>query len=153
MKKELIPADRIVQSIHLLRGQKVILDSELAQLYGVATKVLNQAVKRNRERFPDDFMFRLTAGETSELNRSQFVTLKRGENFKYRPYAFTEQGVAMLSSVLRSERAWGAHASRVLVSASRRNDLSFGGRPGLNGLQSPRWRDAIANERDARATR
>src|SRR6266478_5839207 len=105
MKKELIPADRIVQSIHLLRGQKVILDSELAQLYGVATKALNQAVKRNRERFPDDFMFRLTAGETSELNRSQFVTLKRGENFKYRPYAFTEQGVAMLSSVLRSERA------------------------------------------------
>ena len=105
MKKELIPADRIVQSIHVLRGQKVILDSELAQLYGVATKVLNQAVKRNRKRFPEDFMFRLTAGETSELNRSQFVTLKRGENFKYRPYAFTEQGVAMLSSVLRSERA------------------------------------------------
>lgn len=105
MKKELIPADRIVQSIHLLRGQKVILDSELARLYGVATKVLNQAVKRNRERFPDDFMFRLIAGETSDLNRSQSVTLKRGENFKYRPYAFTEQGVAMLSSVLRSERA------------------------------------------------
>ena len=105
MKKELIPANRIVQSIHLLRGQKVILDSELAQLYGVATKVLNQAVKRNRGRFPDDFMFRLTASETSELSRSQFVTLKRGENFKYRPYAFTEQGVAMLSSVLRSERA------------------------------------------------
>jgi hypothetical protein len=105
MKKELIPAGRIMQSIHVVRKQNVMLDSELAQLYGVATKVLNQAVKRNRERFPDDFMFRLTAGETSELNRSQFVTLKRGENFKYRPYAFTEQGVAMLSSVLRSERA------------------------------------------------
>jgi hypothetical protein len=105
MKKELIPSGRIVQSIHALRGHKVILDSELAELYGVATKALNQAVKRNRERFPEDFMFRLTVDETSKLNRSQFVTLKRGENLKYRPYAFTEQGVAMLSSVLRSERA------------------------------------------------
>ena len=105
MKKELIPASRIAQTIHVLRGQKVILDSELAQLYGVAAKVLNQAVKRNRERFPEDFMFQLTAKETSDLNWSQSVTLKRGQNLKYRPYAFTEQGVAMLSSVLRSERA------------------------------------------------
>jgi hypothetical protein len=139
MKKEIIPAGRIAQSIHLVRGQKVIFDSELAQLYGVAAKVLNQAVKRNRERFPDDFMFQLTARETSHLksqfvisneqgagnqplskNRSQFVTssskdsgrprsqivtLKRGKNIKYRPYVFTEQGVAMLSSVLNSERA------------------------------------------------
>jgi ORF6N domain-containing protein len=105
MKKELIPVSRIAQSIHVLRGQKVILDSELAQLYGVAAKVLNQAVKRNRERFPDDFMFQLTASETSDLNWSQSVTLKRGKNLKYRPYAFTEQGVAMMSSVLRSDRA------------------------------------------------
>jgi hypothetical protein len=66
---------------------------------------MNQAVKRNRERFPDDFMFQLTASETSDLNWSQSVTLKRGKNLKYRPYAFTEQGVAMMSSVLRSDRA------------------------------------------------
>jgi ORF6N domain-containing protein len=106
MKKELIPADRIVQSIHLLRGQKVILDAELAQLYGVTAKVLNQAVKRNRERFPDDFMFRLTAREMSNLNWSQFVTSSSKHRGKaYRPYAFTEQGVVMLSSVLRSDRA------------------------------------------------
>jgi phage regulator Rha-like protein len=105
MKKELILPTRIVQSIHVLRGQKVIFDSEIAELYGVAKKVLNQAVKRNQARFPADFMFRLTAVEASQLRRSQFVTLKRGENLKYRPFAFTEQGVAMLSSILRSERA------------------------------------------------
>ena len=124
MSKEIVPALRIAQSICLLRGQKVMLDFDLAALYGVATKVLNQAVKRNRERFPADFMFQLTAEETSNLrsqfvtlrsqtignqliamNRSQFVTLKRGQNIKYRPYAFTEEGVAMLSSVLNSARA------------------------------------------------
>lgn len=108
MKKELIPAARIAQSIHFLRGQKVMLDFELAALYGVTTKVLNQAVKRNAARFPDDFMFRLTVTESESLlfrSRSQFVTLKRGQNIKYRPYVFTEQGVAMLSSVLKSDRA------------------------------------------------
>jgi hypothetical protein len=82
----------------------VLLDSDLAVLYGVATKALNQAVKRNSARFPEDFMFQLTADESKSL-RSQFVTLKRGRHLKYRPYAFTEQGVAMLSSVLNSERA------------------------------------------------
>lgn len=107
MKREIIPAVRIAQSIHVLRGQKVILDFDLAALYGVATKVLNQAVKRNAERFPDDFMFRLTVTESERLfrSRSQIVTLKRGQNIKYRPYVFTEQGVAMLSSVLKSDRA------------------------------------------------
>jgi hypothetical protein len=106
MKKLLIPVSRIAQSIHLLRGQKVILDPELAQFYGVAAKVLNQAVKRNRARFPVDFMFRLTARETSDLNWSQTVTSSSKHRGKvYRPYAFTEQGVAMLSSVLKSERA------------------------------------------------
>jgi ORF6N domain len=106
MKKELIPAGRIAGSIRLLRGQKVILDAELGQFYGVSAKVLNQAVKRNRERSPDDFMFRLTASETSDLNWSQFVTSSSKHRGKvYRPYAFTEQGVAMLSSVLRSDRA------------------------------------------------
>jgi hypothetical protein len=106
MKKQVIPVSQIAQSIRVLRGQKVILDSELASLYGVAAKVLNQAVKRNQERFPDDFMFQLTSVETSDLNWSQSVTSSLKHRGKaYRPYAFTEQGVAMLSSVLRSERA------------------------------------------------
>jgi hypothetical protein len=85
----------------LLRGQKVILDTELAALYGVAAKVLKKAVKRNFERFPEDFMFQINADEAAFL-RSQTVTLKtgRGQHRKYLPYAFTEQGVAMLSSVL-----------------------------------------------------
>jgi hypothetical protein len=104
MSKEIIPRERVAQSIRWIRGQKVLLDSDLADLYGVATKSLNQAVKRNRARFPDDFMFQLNRDET-RLLRSQFVTLKRGEHLKYRPYAFTEQGIAMLSSVLKSERA------------------------------------------------
>ncbi len=92
--------------IHELRGQRVMLDSDLAALYGVLPKVLNQAVKRNIRRFPSDFMFRLVADEYGAL-RSQNATLKRGRGQyrKYLPYAFTEQGVAMLSSVLRSERA------------------------------------------------
>ena len=88
------------------RGVKVLLDEDLAALYGVGVKVLNQAVRRNAPRFPEDFMFRLTAPEHAAL-RSQSVTLDsgRGRHRKYLPYAFTEQGVAMLSSVLRSERA------------------------------------------------
>ena len=117
MKKELIPAARIAQSIHFMRGQKVMLDLDLAALYGVATKVLNQAVKRNAARFPEDFMFKLSGEEIEGLSqivtpsqgmgrsRSQIVTLKRGKNVKYRPCAFTEQGVAMLSSVLKTDRA------------------------------------------------
>jgi phage regulator Rha-like protein len=102
----LIITEQIEQQILLIRGQKVMLDSDLARPYGVATKTLNQAVRRNRDRFPDDFMFQLTNDETKAL-RSQIVTLKqgRGEHRKYPPYAFTEQGVAMLSSVLRSQRA------------------------------------------------
>ena len=104
MNREIIRAEHVALSIRLLRGQKVMLDFDLAALYGVETKTLNQAVKRNSERFPKDFMFRLNAKETESL-RSQFVTLKRGEHLKYAPYAFTEQGVAMLSSVLRSPRA------------------------------------------------
>jgi len=101
-----IPAQRITQAILLIRGQKAMLDEALAALYGVDVKVLNQAVRRNAGRFPTDFMFQLTTAETALL-RSQSVTLKagRGQHRKYRPYAFTEQGVAMLSSVLRSKRA------------------------------------------------
>lgn len=104
----LIPAEHIAQSILLLRGHKVLLDADLALLYGVETKVLLQAVKRNLERFPEDFMFQLDAGEWAAL-RSQSVTSNekpagRGGR-RYAPYAFTEQGVAMLSSVLKSARA------------------------------------------------
>lgn len=116
-----VPMERISQAILLIRGHKVMLDSDLAELYGVATKVLIQAVKRNGDRFPEDFMFRLSSEEFDRLRhqigtsslRSQFVTSNpvaerdgptRGGR-RYPPYAFTEQGVAMLSSVLRSDRA------------------------------------------------
>jgi len=102
--KALIPQEIIEQKIYLIRGKKVMLDSDLAIVYGVSTKAFNQAVKRNEKRFPVDFMFRLTMGEAL-ASRSQIVTLKRGQNIKYLPQAFTEQGVAMLSSVLKSERA------------------------------------------------
>jgi hypothetical protein len=102
----LVPAGRIEKSILLIRGQKVMLDADLAALYGVETRALVQAVKRNLDRFPEDFMFRLTGNEVDSL-RSQFVILKtgRGQHRKYLPYAFTQEGVAMLSSVLHSERA------------------------------------------------
>lgn len=105
-QRAMIPIERIARAILLIRGQKVMLDEALAALYEVEVKVLNQAVRRNVERFPPDFMFQLTAEEAARL-RSQFGTLKtgRGRHRKYLPYAFTEQGVAMLSSVLHSRRA------------------------------------------------
>jgi ORF6N domain-containing protein len=101
-----IPVERITQVILLIRGHKIILDTDLARLYQVETKALNRAVRRNIARFPDDFMLQLTAEEAERL-RCQIGTLKtgRGRHRKYHPYAFTEQGVAMLSSVLRSARA------------------------------------------------
>ncbi len=99
------PQEKIEQRIHFLRGQKVMLDSALAGLYGVSTKELVQAVKRNPDRFPEDFMFQLEPQEFTLL-RSQIVTSNVGRGGRrYAPYAFTEQGVAMLSSVLRSKRA------------------------------------------------
>lgn len=105
-KTLMIPDELVMNKIYMVRGQKVMLDRHLAELYDVETKVLNQAVKRNSERFPKDFMFRLTTKEWESL-RSQFVTLEagRGKYPKYLPYVFTEQGVAMLSSVLKSETA------------------------------------------------
>jgi len=117
MNKEIVPIERIAGSIYLLRGQRVMLDFDRAGLYGVATRIPNQAVKRNTMRFPDDFMVQLSKNEVERISqivttspgaqrsRSQIVTLKRGHNIKYRPYAFIEQGVAMLSSVLKSKRA------------------------------------------------
>jgi len=96
--------EKIDALIRVLRGKNVMLDSDLAKLYGVETKQLNKAVRRNLKRFPDDFMFQLSYGEYKSL-RFQFGTLKRGAHSKYLPSAFTEQGVAMLSTVLNSDRA------------------------------------------------
>jgi hypothetical protein len=99
----MLPDEIIMNKIYLIRDQKVMIDRDLAELYGVETKVLKQQVKRNVERFPGDFMFELTKGEFDNL-RSQFVTSSWG-GARYLPMVFTEQGVAMLSSVLRSQQA------------------------------------------------
>jgi phage regulator Rha-like protein len=105
-EKMIASVAQIESKMFMIRGQKVMLSRHLAELYEVEPRALNQAVKRNIERFPEDFMFQLTEEEDALL-RSQTVTLKtgRGRHAKYLPYAFTEQGVAMLSSVLNSERA------------------------------------------------
>jgi hypothetical protein len=103
-KTSLIQPEQIEQVILLVRGQRVMLDRDLAALYGVETKNLNKAVQRNLDRFPPDFMLQLTVDEADGL-RFQFGTLKRGQHFKYLPRVFTQEGVAMLSSVLRSPRA------------------------------------------------
>ncbi len=116
IRKSIVPVQAVASRIFVIRGQRVMLDSDLAELYGVLTKALIQAVKRNSERFPDDFMFQLTEKEfenwrsqivTSNSLRSQSVTLKtkRGQHRKYLPYVFTEHGAMQLASVLRSERA------------------------------------------------
>lgn len=105
MSTNLIPVEIIESKIFFIRGYKVMLDSDLANLYQVETKVLNQAVKRNIKRFPEDFMFQLTDDEW-EVMRSQFVTSKEGKGGRrFNPYVFTQEGIAMLSSVLNSERA------------------------------------------------
>ena len=102
-RKSVVPVERVESRIYVIRGEKVLLDQDLAELYEVETKALVQAVKRNAERFPSDFMFQLTSEEFENL-RSQIVTSSRGGR-RTPPYAFTEQGVGMLSGVLRSERA------------------------------------------------
>ena len=101
---KIVPIESIISKIIYLRGEKVLLDRDLAELYNVETKQLKRAVRRNIKRFPMDFMFQLTKEEYKPL-RSQFGTLKRGAHSKYPPMAFTEQGVAMLSSVLNSDQA------------------------------------------------
>lgn len=103
-ENRLIPVERIEKAIYPIRGQRVILDRDLAVLYGATPKRLNEQVKRNLPRFPDDFMFQLTIDETKEVfaSRSQFATLKRGQNIKYAPYAFTEHGALMAANVLNS---------------------------------------------------
>lgn len=104
MKRKIISAERVLQSIRWIRGQKVLLDSDLATLYGVTTGNLNKAVKRNVDRFPSDFMFQLEPEELANL-KFQFGIPSWGGRRRSRPYVFTEQGIAMLSSVLNSERA------------------------------------------------
>ncbi len=101
---QLIPEEVVLTKVYHVRGQKVMLDRDLARLYGVTTGNLNKAVKRNQNRFPDDFMFQLTAAEWESL-RFQFGSLKRGQHPKYLPYAFTQEGIAMLSGVLNSPQA------------------------------------------------
>ena len=160
-RRLLIPSQRIAQAIVLLRGQKVMLDADLALLYGVQTKALNRAVKRNVRRFPADFMFQLTAREVENL-RCHFGTSRWGGR-RYPPLAFTEQGVAMLSSVLNSERAvrvnieimrafvglremLASHAdlARKLVELEKRYDVQFkavfGAIRELMTPQRPRYR-------------
>lgn len=108
------PIERIERLILLVRGHKVMLDSDLAELYGVTTKRLNEQVRRNLFRFPEDFTFQLTESETDFL-RSQFATSNEGRGGRrYLPYVFTEQGVAMLSSVLNSERAIKVNIENIL---------------------------------------
>jgi len=104
-QQALIPVERIEHAIRLIRGQKVILDRDLAELYGVETGALNRAVKRNMDRFPLDFMFQLTADETQNLRFQFGISSSAYGGRRYLPYVFTEQGVAMLSSVLRSKQA------------------------------------------------
>jgi len=111
MTNELLIEERITKSIYRIRDQKVMLDADLAEMYGVETRIVKQAVRRNLVRFPEDFMFELTPDEWQTLKsslRSQFEILndnKRGKHSKYPPFVFTEQGVAMLSSVLNSPQA------------------------------------------------
>jgi hypothetical protein len=121
---QLIQPEQIQQVILLIRGQRVMLDRDLAALYGVETKNLNKAVQRNLDRFPEDFMFQLTA-EEAECLRFQFGTLKRGQHFKYLPRVFTQEGVYMLSSVLRSPRAIQVNIAIMRVFVRLRDTLAL----------------------------
>lgn len=121
MMVNLIPIERIESKIYNIRNQKVMFDRDLAELYGVETRILVQAVKRNRSRFPDDFMFQLYKNEFDSL-RSQFVISKKGGR-TYLPYAFTENGIAMLSSVLNSEKAIQANIQIMRVFTKLRGML------------------------------
>lgn len=100
-----LTTNMVREKIYIIRSKKVMFDKDLAMLYGVTTKALNQTVKRNIKRFPDNFMFQLNKNENDLFSRSQFATLRWGEHKKYHPYVFTEQGIAMLSSVLKSDKA------------------------------------------------
>ncbi len=123
MSKEIIISDAVViNKIHVIRGEQVMLDNDLAELYGVETKYLKRQVRRNAERFPEDFMFELTKQEYDSL-RSQIGTLKRGEHTKYLPYVFTEIGIPQLSTVLNSKRAIMVNLQIMRVFAKMRRIL------------------------------
>jgi hypothetical protein len=147
MKKEIIPVQQVAQAIRFVRGERVLLDFDLARLYGVTTRNLNKAVRRNRERLPTDFMFELTGKETKSLIFQFGISKGRGGR-RHFPYAFTEQGVAMLSSV-----DWVTHASRGWVSASRRNKIPIKYLSRLCRLQSSQWRDTLDSTPYACVTR
>jgi hypothetical protein len=123
---ELILAPDVARLIHSVRDQRVILDTDLARLYGVPTKRLNEQVKRNASRFPSDFMFRLTSEEAEQCqrSRSQFATLKRGQNIKYRPYAFTEHGALMAANILNSPRAVAISVYVIRAFVKMREDVA-----------------------------
>jgi hypothetical protein len=121
-KESVVPMERIQQAILFIRGQKVLLDRDLAVLYGVETKVLKQAVKRNIRRFPSDFMFVLT-GQELAIWRSQFVTSNSDRmGLRHAPMAFTEQGVAMLSGILNSDRAISLNMENLNIQHGISND-------------------------------
>lgn len=123
-EKDLLIHQTIENKIYIIRGQKVMLDKDLSELYGITTKVFNQAIKRNLERFPEDFMFQLTDFEQDSL-RSQIVTSKTGRGgTRYLPMAFTEHGVLMLSSVLNSPRAIQVNIQIMRIFARIRQMLS-----------------------------
>jgi hypothetical protein len=125
MSKEVIPVQRVAQSIRWIRGQKVLLDSDLAALYGVTTGNLNKAVKHNAQRFPSDFMFRLSTQEVQNL-RFQFGISRSGGR-RALPYVFTEQGIATLSSVLNSDRAIRVNIAIMRVFVKLRQTLETNG--------------------------
>jgi phage regulator Rha-like protein len=125
--------DVLIGKLRYIRGQKVMLDRDLAELYGVEVRVLKQAVRRNMERFPEAFMFELTLEEDHAL-RSQFVTLKQGEHGKYPPFAFTEHGILMLANVLRSEQAIAVSIQIIRV-FNRMREVLFSHREILQKLE------------------
>jgi hypothetical protein len=125
--ESLIPPEQIESAVLLVRGQRVLLDRDLAALYGVTTSNLNKAVKRNLDRFPADFMFQLTMDEAQAVagSRFQIGILKKGQNIKYLPHVFTQEGVAMLSSVLRSPRAVQVNIAIMRVFVRLRETLAL----------------------------
>lgn len=134
--------ERLAGAILLMRGQRVILDADLAGLYGVPVKGLIRAVKRNLDRFPADFMFQLEKQEVALL-RYQFGTSNGRGGRRYAPYAFTEQGVAMLSSVLRSKRAVLVNVEIMRAFVRLRRMLASNERPGLGGTKTTDWVCAV----------
>jgi hypothetical protein len=125
--ESLIPPEQIESAVLLIRGQRVLLDRDLAALYGVTTSNLNKAVKRNLDRFPADFMFQLTMDEAQAVagSRFQIGILKKGQNIKYLPHVFTQEGVAMLSNVLRSPRAVQVNIAIMRVFVRLRETLAL----------------------------